>query len=145
MNNPSIDNSIFPNAQEVPPLLLSRQERTLYITNSDLNIRLFTHPVIVQFHELIGKTLHPHTVVTHAQATIVSIVVQRQNNGVELLISDNGTGFNVSQIKKGTGLKRIYNRVFLTNCTLQIQSAPGSGTTQRIQFKTETPKFNNHG
>jgi signal transduction histidine kinase len=44
-----------------------------------------------------------------------------------LLIRDNGIGFEPQAIKKGAGLNNIQNRVYLSNGTLFIESAPGKG------------------
>jgi PAS domain S-box-containing protein len=74
--------------------------------------------------------------VKHARATTVYLSLAKTTNGIRLVIKDDGIGFNVEKIKKGTGLKSIQNRVYLTHGTLQIDSAPGIGCTLTIHFKT---------
>jgi PAS domain S-box-containing protein len=74
--------------------------------------------------------------VKHARATTVYLSLAKTTNGIRLVIKDDGIGFNVEKIKKGTGLKSIQNRVYLTDGTLQIYSAPGNGCTLTIHFKT---------
>jgi PAS domain S-box-containing protein len=72
--------------------------------------------------------------VKHAQATRVIVGLYKSVNGIELIVQDNGTGFDPDQIKQGSGLKSIKNRTYLTNGTLQIMSAPGAGCTLTVTF-----------
>jgi PAS domain S-box-containing protein len=74
--------------------------------------------------------------VKHARATTVYLSLEKLEDGIRLIIKDDGIGFNKENIKKGTGLKSIQNRVYLTHGTLQIDSAPGIGCTLTIHFKT---------
>ena len=74
--------------------------------------------------------------VKHAHATLVYLSLEKTDDGISLVIKDDGIGFNKENIKKGTGLKSIQNRVYLTHGTLQIDSAPGNGCTLTIHFKT---------
>lgn len=72
--------------------------------------------------------------VKHAQATTVSVFLRSNNQGIELIIEDDGIGFNPDQIKRGAGLNSIKNRVYLTNGVLQITSRPGDGCMLTIHF-----------
>lgn len=72
--------------------------------------------------------------VKHAQAATVSVFLRRSSQRLELLIQDDGIGFDPDQIRRGSGLKSIKNRVYLMNGTLQIESRPGAGCMLTIQF-----------
>jgi len=72
--------------------------------------------------------------VKHAKANTVSVCIRKEDKLVELVIHDNGTGFNPETTKKGSGLKSIENRVYLANGVLQLKSAPGAGCTLHIHF-----------
>lgn len=72
--------------------------------------------------------------VKHAQATTVSVSLHQKQQGIELVIQDNGVGFDPEKTKQGAGLKNIQNRVYLANGTLKLQSRPGAGCTLSIFF-----------
>lgn len=73
---------------------------------------------------------------------VVSVSTRRLENGHEIVIRDNGTGFNENDVysdnKKHIGIKNVRERVE-KRCggTLVIQSEPGIGTTVTI-FIPET-------
>ncbi|MCU0434559.1 MAG: sensor histidine kinase [Bacteroidia bacterium] len=70
-------------------------------------------------------------VMRHADASEVTIQLQRQNGNINLMVEDNGSGFDTSKIqsKSGLGLTSLRNRALQINATLQIDSQPGHGTS----------------
>jgi signal transduction histidine kinase len=72
--------------------------------------------------------------VKHANATTASVSIIKREQQLELTIHDNGIGFDPERVKPGSGLKNIENRVYLSNGSLHIRSAPGAGCTLTIQF-----------
>ncbi|HEY0039574.1 MAG TPA: PAS domain-containing protein [Flavisolibacter sp.] len=75
-----------------------------------------------------------NNVIRHAQANIVSITINQTDNNVNLLIIDDGIGFNQRCVKKGAGLKNITNRVYLINGKFEIDSQTGEGCRIKIGF-----------
>lgn len=78
--------------------------------------------------------------IKYAQATSVQIHIKINAGNLELLIADDGKGFEVATIKKGAGLKNIQNRVYLTGGNLVIESAPGKGCKIIINFPINKQK-----
>ena len=73
-------------------------------------------------------------VLRHAQAQTVSVRLGKRNKGVTLQISDDGCGFTLrqpsSQVdKRHLGLISMSERAEMVGGRLQLQSAPGKGTT----------------
>ncbi|MEW6572519.1 MAG: sensor histidine kinase [Bacillota bacterium] len=73
----------------------------------------------------------------HANATSAVVKMEVLPDKVNLMIRDNGKGFNVNKIfneaeRKGYGLMGIRERVQLLNGELDIQSAPGNGTSLSV-------------
>jgi signal transduction histidine kinase len=69
-------------------------------------------------------------VARHARATHVSVVVERNAGQVIGIVEDNGVGFQLDSIEPGRmGLDSMRERVTLVGGTLDVESAPGSGTT----------------
>jgi len=75
----------------------------------------------------------------HSKAKNASIVLERQNDELRLRISDDGRGFNVSEITdieesgRGRGLFSMKERVGLLGGTCSVESHPGQGTTVRAR------------
>jgi PAS domain S-box-containing protein len=72
--------------------------------------------------------------IKHAKASKVSIKILYNASLVEVVIEDNGIGFNIQKVKKGAGLKNIQNRIYLINGTHNIESAPSKGSKIIINF-----------
>jgi signal transduction histidine kinase len=70
----------------------------------------------------------------HAKARTVTISFRLKNKNAELIIKDDGIGFDPLVAKMGAGLKNIQNRVYLINGTNRIISAPKEGCKIIINF-----------
>ncbi|HEY2722093.1 MAG TPA: PAS domain S-box protein [Chitinophagaceae bacterium] len=70
-----------------------------------------------------------NNIVKHAEASSAIIELSSENDATGLAIKDNGKGFDLSTIKKGSGLNNIRNRVYLLNGTVTIDTQPGKGCT----------------
>ncbi|HEY7319789.1 MAG TPA: ATP-binding protein [Candidatus Binatia bacterium] len=70
-------------------------------------------------------------VARHAGASVVEVSLRKVDGGLEIAVRDNGTGFDPTQDRAGhsLGLASMKERVHLLGGELDIDSAPGSGTT----------------
>jgi signal transduction histidine kinase len=74
----------------------------------------------------------------HSKANLVSISLKRKKDGrIELVIEDNGTGFDVESIKKGLGLGSMRERAELSGGSFDIESLKGKGTVIRASWPIE--------
>lgn len=70
----------------------------------------------------------------HARANKVQVQLERKKSAVNVLIEDNGKGFDVDEFTdpaihtSGMGLLGMQERVTSLHGTLSIQSEPGQGT-----------------
>ena len=72
----------------------------------------------------------------HAAASEVLVCLQAVDGSVELEISDNGRGFDVDvQAAGGSGLQNMQERANKIGATLKIKSAPGDGTSIKIELE----------
>jgi signal transduction histidine kinase len=77
-------------------------------------------------------------VVRHAQASSVSIVVAQSNGAVRAVIEDDGVGFAPGAVRDGAlGLVGMRERANLLGGRLDVQSAPGRGTTLIVELPLE--------
>ncbi len=82
-------------------------------------------------------------VTKHAQATGVTVELQREEERVRCSIRDDGIGFDMSSVtarrgQRGLGLIGIQERLNALGGTLQIDSSPGRGTQLLIQIPLRT-------
>jgi two-component system, NarL family, sensor kinase len=71
-------------------------------------------------------------VLKHSAATTLDISMICANNEADVIIEDNGNGFNADEINYGTGLKNIQSRIEFLNGKAEINSATGKGTVVAI-------------
>jgi len=91
------------------------------------------------FKELLNNILK------HAKATQATIhITNKQDNGVEVLIKDDGIGFDIQSSQRsqlGHGLKNIESRCQRINASFQMTSTPGKGTQFTLFFKSVRNKI----
>lgn len=73
-------------------------------------------------------------VVRHANATTVNLLLQHNLSRVQVIVDDDGVGFDVSAVlsargRQHLGLFGMQERASLFGGTLTVESTPGSGTT----------------
>ena len=73
-------------------------------------------------------------VLRHAKATELTIQLTRSVHALNVLVEDNGTGFDTDQLKAGLGLRNIKERAAALGGTASIDSALGRGTTVSIDL-----------
>lgn len=75
----------------------------------------------------------------HAHATRVQVLLDVGEDAVQVVVEDNGSGFNVgevfgSQPQRGIGLGALRERVAMLGGELKIESAVGRGTKATLQL-----------
>jgi hypothetical protein len=76
--------------------------------------------------------------VTHANPTVLHVTLRYEANGVELLVEDDGQGFDCQLVTAGFGILGMQKRVRHIGGTLNINSVPGRGTQVRVNAKDQT-------
>jgi signal transduction histidine kinase len=73
-----------------------------------------------------------NNIAKHAQATNVSVLLEKPDKNIVLIVEDDGVGFDPKKKanrSKGLGLIGMSERAALVGGTVEIESAKGSGTT----------------
>lgn len=78
-------------------------------------------------------------VARHAQATIVTVTVRGGDAVATLEIADDGRGFDPAETRAGFGIDGMGDRVALAGGALEVDSAPGAGTTVRVRLPFDPP------
>ena len=90
----------------------------------------------INLYRILQEALQ--NIIKYAEATDVKIKISLNNNNIELLVKDNGKGFNIKDKRKGIGLKNMQSRVEKVNGTLKISSIKNSGTTIFVTCPIQT-------
>ena len=88
-------------------------------------------------------------VARHARAKKVDVAMKRDRSALELMIRDDGVGFDVTRTfgeASGLGLHGMRERVTLLGGSIQIESGPRSGTVvrARIPARAKAPGATSH-
>lgn len=70
----------------------------------------------------------------HGGATRVDVACRFGERDMEMLVADNGDGFDVNAPSSGMGLNSMRQRVSALGGTFAIESSPGKGTTMIVRF-----------
>jgi signal transduction histidine kinase len=75
-----------------------------------------------------------NNIIKHANASNVSIELTGKNGYVDLLIHDDGKGFNPGARSKGVGLSNIMSRIEVFDGNFELISSEGSGCTLKVKM-----------
>ncbi len=75
--------------------------------------------------------------IKHSEAEKLEIHISSDDKGLQLIISDDGCGFDIKQVKGGHGLKSISKRVESIGGSFLLNSTVGKGTTVKISLKND--------
>lgn len=98
-----------------------------------LNTRL-EHSAETVLYRVIQECVS--NIIKHADASHINIQLIKHDEHLNMLIEDNGKGFNAKDIDsfEGIGLKNIVSRVQYLNGTVDFDSMPGRGTTISVDI-----------
>lgn len=73
-----------------------------------------------------------HNIAKHSGATKADIAIKKHENWLSAKISDNGCGFDNSQISEGNGLRNLQQRIAQLEGKIEIQSTEAVGTVTKF-------------
>ena len=94
--------------------------------------RIFTSLEGMNIYRIIQEAVN--NAIKYANASTISKRVYKKNDKLQIAISDNGKGFDVSSIEMGNGLHNMRKRARDCNAQLEINSEIKKGTTITIKF-----------
>ncbi|NJO39448.1 MAG: response regulator [Cyanobacteria bacterium CRU_2_1] len=87
--------------------------------------RPLSHQLSTVIYRIVQEGLT--NICKHANATAVTIQLQSDESGLQLILRDNGKGFRISENRTGFGLQGMQERIDAVGGHLEITSAPGAG------------------
>jgi len=103
------------------------------------NLRLDLFNLEIRRHLFLIYKEALTNVVRHSGASDCHIAIEASANGMKLLIRDNGRGFDRGAVEAHTGLHSMDRRAEKIHAILDVESAPGSGTT--VMVTVPYPKY----
>ena len=68
----------------------------------------------------------------HARTKSADVLVTRTSDGLNILVRDNGVGFDVQSVGGSFGISSMQERAARAGAEIEITSVPGQGTTVQI-------------
>jgi signal transduction histidine kinase len=81
-----------------------------------------------------------NNIAKHSKADLVHLSLRKMDGRIELVLKDNGQGFDLKKVlglestKRGLGLTSMRERTELSGGSFAIESAEGKGTTVRASW-----------
>jgi two-component system, NarL family, sensor histidine kinase UhpB len=102
----------------------------------DVEQASLSHKQQLNVYRIVQEQLN--NILKHAHATQAEVSIMEDSHGtVELVITDNGRGFDTDVKYEGIGLKNIQSRTEILDGTMSISSEKGKGCMLKITFKAD--------
>ncbi|PJJ08103.1 signal transduction histidine kinase [Flavobacterium sp. 1] len=98
----------------------------------DINVKMNLYRVFQEALQNINK---------YADAYIITIAIAKSETGISIQIADNGKGFDLTQAKKGIGLKNMNHRAMELKGQFSIESKQNIGTKINLSIPIEFNSF----
>lgn len=102
----------------------------------DLDTLRLAHDVEIVLYRVIQEALT--NIARHANASQVMVNIERDQECIRVLVTDDGCGFDAAALLKkadhGLGILGMQERIQLIGGRFRIDSAPGSGTQIRVEL-----------
>jgi signal transduction histidine kinase len=89
-------------------------------------------PLKIVLYRIIQEALN--NVAKHSKANLVNLSLTKSEGRIELMIEDNGMGFDLENYRKGLGLTSMRERAELSGGSFTIESTQQEGTTIRANW-----------
>ena len=99
---------------------------------SNLDETLISQKLKLSIYRITQEQVN--NILKHAHAKHLYITVATQNDMVQLIIKDDGVGFDTNKRAKGVGLMNIKTRASIFESKVRISSSPGKGCELNIVF-----------
>jgi PAS domain S-box-containing protein len=102
--------------------------------DNDYEVEDLSEEMKIDFFRISQESLA--NVISHADASHVSIRIERSDDSIQLTITDDGKGFDPAVHKPGTGLINMHKLAASINGVLIVESEPGKGTKVKLTVKS---------
>ena len=121
-----INKGLIPSTKLIANQISATNKISISVINVDVNHRV-ENSIEIQIFRVLQELLT--NIIKHANASEVVIQFSEIDDSLNVLVEDNGIGFNASEEFNGMGLKNIKERMENINGEIMIDSTKGNGTT----------------
>ena len=107
-------------------LALPKKTKASYVSTPNVNWDQIPPEIGFELYRITQETLN--NTIKYAKASHINVHLKIDREQLQLIIEDDGCGFDVEQKNKGIGLRTIANRMQSVNGTIQINSEINKGT-----------------
>ncbi|WP_439505606.1 tetratricopeptide repeat-containing sensor histidine kinase [Sediminibacterium sp.] len=135
-----VSHNMMPNALLLKGLVNAVQEFIGQINQHSLKINLATEglkdgiPTHIEavLYRVIQESVQ--NVIKHANASVLDISISKSTDGIDVMIEDNGIGFNINELtpSNGIGLSNIKSRIQYLEGTVEWNTSKNNGTLVAI-------------
>ncbi|MFV8269234.1 ATP-binding protein [Flavobacterium sp. GT2N3] len=111
------------------------KSKLVSIIDSGIKWELISNSIKINLYRILQEVLQ--NVNKYATADNIKIELKKEEDRLILIMSDDGTGFNVKKAKKGIGLQNILFRTNECDGVVDIKSKKGEGTRITITVPIE--------
>ncbi|MBL7760730.1 MAG: sensor histidine kinase [Sediminibacterium sp.] len=144
-----VSHNMMPNALLMKGLANAVKEFIAQIDQRSIRINLQTEglnnsiPAHIEsvLYRVIQETVN--NALKHAAASELDISIHQEADAIDVMIEDNGKGFNINQLPEdaGIGLQNIRSRIGYLRGTVEWNTAPGKGTVVAIYIPLNNPEM----
>ena len=98
----------------------------------NFDYRLVAEELQLTIYRIVQEQLN--NTLKYSNARNVDLSLVQTKHSLELMVKDDGVGFDTAKIKNGVGLKNIHTRVEIHNGKIILESAPGKGCVLIVTF-----------
>ncbi len=109
---------------------------------------LFIHEELPLDNEMLSLTLYRcfqelvANIIKHANAKNVAVNLNLYNDEIQLLVEDDGKGFDVNEVQDGLGIRNMRSRIALYDGEVLVDSMKGRGTSFTISIARKISETN---
>ena len=101
-------------------------------TQIDIQENEVSTPLKTVIYRVLQEALN--NIAKHSRADLVYLILRRTQGKIEMVIQDNGQGFDLEDVTKGFGMGSMRERTELSGGSFAIESTKGVGTTIRASW-----------
>lgn len=116
-------------------LIETKKQSTTTVVTSDwqsFNEKKVNDKLQLTIYRIVQE--HFNNIIKYAHAKNAFIFIYQKENLLELIIKDDGIGFDSSAPRKGVGLQNIKTRSEIHNGKMVLETFPGQGCVLKVEF-----------
>ena len=125
-NSGVLDKGLIPAIKFIAREISVSEKLQIEVNNINVSQRIKNN-IELQVFRIVQELLT--NIIKHADATEVTIQFSEDKNALNIMVEDNGKGFNINEVAFGAGLTNIEKRMDNINGNIVFDSTPGNGTT----------------